>query len=158
MKQIDRKKVRAVCSVLFVLYIICIVYFLIFSDMFGRGHGYDEMRYNLTPFLEIKRFIKYRSYMTTTSVMLNLVGNVLAFVPFGMLIRWVRGKKTGFFTATLAAFTFSLCIELIQLITKLGVFDVDDIIMNTFGGMLGYIIYYILARFDRKRRKKIEKQ
>ena len=80
---------------------------------------YEEMRYNLTPFLEIKRFVKYRSYMTTTSVMLNLVGNVLAFVPFGMLIRWVRGKKTGFFTATLAAFAFSLSIELVQLITKL---------------------------------------
>jgi len=30
--------------------------------------------------------------------------------------------------------------------------------MNTFGGMLGYIIYYILARFDRKRRKEFEKQ
>lgn len=149
----NKKKLRVLCLVLFILYSISIVYFLIFSDMFGRGHGYEEMRYNLTPFLEIKRFIKYRSYMTTTSVMLNLVGNVLAFVPFGMLIRWVRGKKTGFFTATLAAFTFSLCIELIQLITKLGVFDVDDIIMNTFGGMLGYIIYYILARFDRKRRK-----
>ncbi len=154
----NKKKLRVLCLVLFILYSISIVYFLIFSDMFGRGHGYEEMRYNLTPFLEIKRFVKYRSYMTTTSVMLNLVGNVLAFVPFGMLIRWVRGKKTGFFTATLAAFAFSLSIELVQLITKLGVFDVDDIIMNTFGGMLGYIIYYILARFDRKRRKKIEKQ
>ena len=136
----NKKKLRVLCLVLFILYSISIVYFLIFSDMFGRGHGYEEMRYNLTPFLE------------------NLVGNVLAFVPFGMLIRWVRGKKTGFFTATLAAFAFSLSIELVQLITKLGVFDVDDIIMNTFGGMLGYIIYYILARFDRKRRKKIEKQ
>ena len=121
----NKKKLRALCLVLFILYSISIVYFLIFSDMFGRGHGYEEMRYNLTPFLEIKRFVKYRSYMTTTSVMLNL---------------------------------FSLCIELIQLITKLGVFDVDDIIMNTFGGMIGYIIYYILARFDRKRRKEFEKQ
>lgn len=90
----NKKKLRALCLVLFILYSISIVYFLIFSDMFGRGHGYEEMRYNLTPFLEIKRFVKYRSYMTTTSVMLNLVGNVLAFVPFGMLIRWVRGKKT----------------------------------------------------------------
>ena len=93
----NKKKLRVLCLVLFILYSISIVYFLIFSDMFGRGHGYEEMRYNLTPFLEIKRFVKYRSYMTNTSVMLNLVGNVLAFVPFGMLIRWVRGKKTGFF-------------------------------------------------------------
>lgn len=94
----NKKKLRVLCLVLFILYSISIVYFLIFSDMFGRGHGYEEMRYNLTPFLEIKRFVKYRSYMTTTSVMLNLVGNVLAFVPFGMLIRWVRGKRPDFYS------------------------------------------------------------
>ncbi len=154
----NKKKLQAVCRLLFVLYSITIIYFLIFSDSFGRGHGYDVMRYNLEPFVEIKRFIKYRDSLTTTSVMLNLVGNVLAFVPFGMLIRFVRKKPTGFFTAMLLSFMFSLCIELVQLVTRLGVFDVDDIIMNTFGGIIGYIIYYILARIDRKRRKEIEKQ
>ena len=54
----NKKKLRVLCLVLFILYSISIVYFLIFSDMFGRGHGYEEMRYNLTPFLEIKRFVK----------------------------------------------------------------------------------------------------
>ena len=46
----NKKKLRVLCLVLFILYSISIVYFLIFSDMFGRGHGYEEMRYNLTRF------------------------------------------------------------------------------------------------------------
>jgi glycopeptide antibiotics resistance protein len=134
------------------------VYFLIFSDNFGRGHGYDVRRYNLEPFLEIKRFVKYRSYMSTTSVMLNLVGNVVAFMPFGMLIRWARNKKTGVLTAFVYSMLFSCIIEVAQLVTKLGVFDVDDIIMNTIGGMIGYLVYVILAVYDKRRRKHNEEQ
>jgi glycopeptide antibiotics resistance protein len=133
------------------------IYFLIFSDNFGRGHGYDVRRYNLEPFLEIKRFITYRNYLSTTSVLLNLIGNVVAFVPFGMLVRWARNKKTGFFVAALYSALFSCVIEIIQLITRLGVFDVDDIIMNTIGGIIGYLIYLALAFWDRNRRKRNEK-
>lgn len=157
MSKKSKDKLRLFCLVLFIIYIIVIVYFLIFSDGFGRGHGYDTRRYNLEPFLEIKRFIKYRELLTTESVMLNLVGNVVAFIPFGMLIRWVRNKKTNAFVALFYSFTFTLAIELVQFITKLGVFDVDDIIMNTLGGLLGYIIYWILACIDRRRRKNVEK-
>lgn len=39
---------------------------------------------------------------------------------------------------------FSLCIETLQLVTKVGVFDVDDLMMNTFGGLLGWISYCII--------------
>lgn len=150
MKQIDRKKVRAVCSVLFVLYIICIVYFLIFSDMFGRGGGYDTRRYNLHPLQEIERFIVYRDQMSGYSVFLNLYGNIIAFVPFGMLLRWVRNKNTTFWNALAYSLGFTLLIETAQYITKLGVFDIDDIILNTLGGIIGYCIYYITAKILRR--------
>lgn len=141
---------------LFVIYMVVLVYFLIFSDGFGRGQ-YDTMRYNLEPFLEIKRFIKYRELLSTESVMLNLVGNVVAFMPYGMLIRWVRNRKTNVFVAFLYSLAFSLCIEWIQLVTKLGVFDVDDIIMNTLGGVLGYLVYWILACIFKGRKKHVSK-
>lgn len=149
MKQIDRKKLRAVCSVLFVLYIICIVYFLFFSDMFGRG-GYDERRYNLHPLQEIQRFITYGDQMSPMSVFLNLYGNIIAFIPFGMLLRWARNKNTTFVQALLYSLGFTLVIETVQYITKLGVFDIDDIIMNTLGGVIGYCIYYVTAKLIRR--------
>ena len=149
MRQIDRKKLRTICFVLFVLYIICIVYFLIFSDMFGRN-GYDERRYNLHPLQEIERFIIYRDQMSGWSVFLNLYGNIIAFMPFGVLLRWARNKNTSFWQALLYSFIFTLAIETAQYITKLGVFDIDDIIMNTLGGIIGYCIYYVTAKLVRR--------
>lgn len=145
----DRRRVRFVCLVIFVIYIVCIVYFLIFSDMFGRG-GYEEHRYNLHPFQEITRFIQYGSQMSGLSVFLNLYGNIIAFVPFGMLLRWARNKNTTFMQAFAYSFGFTLTIEVAQYITKLGVFDVDDIILNTLGGIIGYGIYYITAKCLRR--------
>ena len=126
-----------------------IVYFLIFSDMFGRG-GYDERRYNLHPLQEIQRFITYGDQMSPMSVFLNLYGNIIAFIPFGMLLRWARNKNTTFVQALLYSLGFTLVIETVQYITKLGVFDIDDIIMNTLGGVIGYCIYYVTAKLIRR--------
>jgi glycopeptide antibiotics resistance protein len=118
--------------------------------MFGRGSGYEEHRCNLQPFREIERFIVYRDQMTRTSVMLNLFGNVLAFIPFGMLLRWARNKNTTLLHAFVYSLLFTVVIEICQYITKLGVLDVDDIILNTLGGVIGYAIYYISARASRR--------
>lgn len=150
----NKERLRTICFLLFIIYIIAIVYFLIFSDMFGRAH-YDVRRYNLVPFAEIKRFITYRGgAIENVSFMLNIVGNVVAFIPFGMLIRWARNKKTRALVALLYSLSFTLLIEIVQYITKLGVFDVDDIIMNTLGGMIGYLLYYITARIYRRKHAK----
>lgn len=117
--------------------------------MFGRS-GYDERRYNLHPFQEIERFIIYRDQISGWSVFLNLYGNIIAFVPFGMLLRWARNKNTTFWQALLYSLMFTLAIEISQYITKLGVFDIDDIIMNTLGGIIGYCIYYVTAKLLRR--------
>ena len=44
----------------------------------------------------------------------------------------------------------SLCVEIIQLFTRVGSFDVDDILLNTIGGVLGYIIFLICNGIRRK--------
>lgn len=84
------------------------------------------------------------------SVFLNLYGNIIAFIPFGMLLRWARNKNTTFLQAFLYSLVFTFTIETAQYITKLGVFDVDDIIMNTLGGVIGYGIYYVTAKLIRR--------
>lgn len=154
MKAETKKVVRHICLFLFIIYVLVLAYFVFLSDGYGRVDGYSDYRYNLTPFTEIKRFIIYSGQVGIIKSTINLLGNVAAFVPFGALIRWVRNKKTGFFTATVYTFLFSLCIECVQLVTRVGVFDVDDLILNTLGGMIGYLFYYILARYDKKKRKR----
>lgn len=145
-----RKIIRIVSRICFTLYMLCLVYFLLLSDGFGRVEGYREYRYNIIPFQEISRFIKFREYIDFISVVVNLLGNVFAFMPFGALIRWVLNRKIRWYQAVGYTFLFSLSVELLQLVAKVGVFDVDDLFLNTLGGLVGFWIYYILLLLNRR--------
>jgi len=148
-----RRIIRSFSRICFVIYMALLVYFLLLSDGFGRGEGYEDYRYNLVPFQEIMRFIKYYEYIDFPSVVINLLGNIVAFMPFGALIRWVVNRKTRWYQATAYTFLFSLCVELLQLVAKVGVFDVDDLILNTLGGLMGFWVYYLLLLINRRRER-----
>ncbi len=138
-----RKRTKLLLEVCFIIYIILLFYFLFFSDKFGRTTSRQDYSYNIIPFHEITRFIKYREIIGVESFMVNIAGNIFAFCPFGFLLPVLNNKKRGILYVTLVSFEFSLFIELIQLITRVGSYDIDDIILNTIGGILGYIIYRI---------------
>ncbi len=140
--------IRIFSKIAFVIYMIILVYFLLLSDGFGRTVRHDSFHYNLIPFTEIMRFVKYRDYIGFDNVMLNLLGNVIAFVPFGALVRFVINRSVRWYEVVLYTFCFSLSVELLQLVAKVGSFDVDDLILNTLGGLIGYIVYYILKKLD----------
>lgn len=146
-----RKKIRQISRVLFVIYMAVLVYFLLLSDGFGRIEGYSQYRLNLVPFQEIIRFVRYREYIDFMSVVINLLGNVAAFMPFGALIRWVLDRKVRWYQAVGYTFLFSLSLELLQLVARVGVFDVDDLLLNTLGGFLGFLVYYVLLVMNRRR-------
>ncbi len=99
---------------------------------------------------KIKRFIYYWNTIGPYMSFVNILGNVIAFMPFGALIRWVINDRVRWFEATFYTFLFSLTVELIQLIGKVGVFDVDDIILNTIGGFFGFLVYYILLLINKR--------
>lgn len=137
-----KKRVRIFGRILFILYIILAVYFLFFSDILDRTMISDKYRYNLELFAEIKRFWINRQQLGMTSIMINIVGNVVCFMPFGFLLPTITRNKVvknvvGVFVCTLL---FTLSVETIQLVTKVGAFDVDDIFLNTIGGILGYLV------------------
>ncbi|ADL04200.1 VanZ family protein [Lacrimispora saccharolytica] len=147
--------------VIFIFYLIFLAYFLFFSDYFGRGsHAQAEYAYNLTPFKEIRRFIVYRHVVGWESFLLNIVGNIVGFMPCGFFLPVISRRSRRWFNTVLLSFLFSLCIETIQLVFKVGSFDVDDMILNTLGGILGYILYKIIqhirVRVRRKKRAKAE--
>lgn len=148
------KIIHVVSVILFYFYILALVYFLLLSDGFGRLSVYEEYHYNLIPFREIKRFIVYwKAIDNIFLVVMNLFGNVLAFVPFGALIRWVINRSVKWYQVVGYTFLLSLSVEILQLIAKVGVFDIDDLILNTFGGLVGFWIYYFLRSIDHRRRK-----
>lgn len=94
-----------------------------------------------------------------TAVLVNLLGNVAAFLPFGFFLPALNEKNRSFFHVTLMSFEFSLLIECIQLFSKVGSFDVDDMILNTLGGSLGFLCFLAAKKWmERNEKKKQEKQ
>lgn len=89
---------RLVSQLVFILYLGVLFYFLFFSERYGRTDVSDEYHYNLVLFREIKRFYRYREILGMKSVMINLAGNVAAFMPFGFFlpVLWPKtGKQIG---------------------------------------------------------------
>lgn len=61
--------------------------FLFFSEQMGRVPR-DTYQYNLQPFAEIKRYLYYAGRVGTVLVLLNLLGNIICFIPYGFVIRY----------------------------------------------------------------------
>ena len=143
----DNKLAMWVC---FIAYLLLLGYAVFFSSGFGREEHADY-RYNLTLFQEIGRY--YGVGIRTGLWWLfwwNVVGNVCVFVPFGAFLPALFAKCQKFFSVLLFTMELSLVVEIIQLVTKIGSFDVDDILLNTIGGILGCFVYKILAGRHRK--------
>ena len=129
-------------------------------EEYGRNEPYTTYQYNLESFREIKRYLMYREQIGMVYFAINLLGNVVVFMPFGFLVpvlyreqrKGVHFKghyfRSGLFV-TFLGFAFSLVVETIQLVTKVGCFDVDDLCLNTFGVILGYICYYLSKKIIR---------
>ena len=148
-----RKALRGLGKVLFVLYIGFLIYFLIFSDWYGRTGEMQEYHYNLVLFKEIKRFWQYRHQLGFFAMFTNLFGNVIIFIPFGFFLP-MASKYRRCFATLFWSFGLSLCVETFQLLTKVGSFDVDDILLNTIGGVAGHIIFVICVAIRRRHVRK----
>lgn len=151
MKDYQRKKIRLAGRVLMIIYIFLLIYFLFLAEWYGREPGgYTEPRYNLIPFLEIKRFWRHRSALGAKIVFLNLFGNVIGFIPLGFLLPIVSPvlKKPGIVICL--GVCISMTVEYLQLILRVGSCDIDDVILNTFGTVIGYLSYRICNAVRRR--------
>ena len=83
---------------------------------------------------------------------MNLLGNVVCFVPFGFVLPVISRNQRKFWKILLLSFLTSLLVELIQLVSKVGSCDVDDMLLNTLGGIIGYVLFRFFHRifFGRK--------
>ncbi len=141
----DRLFMRFVWKlVLFAVYLLVMSYVLFFFER----EASQVARYNLHPFAEIMRYVHYARKIGSTRVLLNLLGNVIMFVPCGFFLPALfNGRKRHPFVAVFACCLFSVVIETCQFVTHLGSCDVDDVILNTLGGTLGYILYVVYRFF-----------
>lgn len=142
MKAETKKRIRLISWILFVLYLVILCYLLFLSEGYGRRNfPMREYRYNLKPFQEIRRFWIYRERVGFAAAFLNLGGNVIGFLPVGFFLPILNNRFRNGFLVTVLGFCFSLTVECIQLVCKVGSFDVDDLILNTLGAFLGYLLF-----------------
>ena len=141
--------------VLFIMYLVLLVYFMFFAESLGRTtHTQDEYAYNLTLFKEIRRFYIYRKQLGMEAFLLNIVGNVVGFMPCGFFLPIISRRSKKWYNTILFGFCLSLCIETTQLIFKVGSFDVDDLFLNTLGGALGFLSHWTIQKIRIKRRRR----
>lgn len=138
-----RKILRAGAWLLFGVYLLLLCYLLFFSETMGRTYQEREYHYNLSIFKEIRRFLTYRQALGMRAVCINLLGNIVAFIPFGLFVPLLSRKQRHCWRVVLLSFDFSLIVEILQLVSKVGSFDVDDLILNTIGGLIGYLCFVL---------------
>ncbi|MDO4557004.1 MAG: VanZ family protein, partial [Lachnospiraceae bacterium] len=144
MKKETKKIIRILGMILFLIYIIMLVYFLFFAEGYGRVPESEQgYRYNLVPFVEVRRFWKYREQLGSIAVFTNIFGNIIGFLPFGFILPVITNRTRSMWVIVAAGFALSLSVETVQLITRVGAFDVDDLILNTLGALIGYLLFLI---------------
>lgn len=127
------KEILMLC---FILYILLLYYIVTFQD---SNYGTN----NFVPFKEI-----FRYNITSRLFYKNVLGNVLLFAPFGLFTTlYIKNNK--FYVTLLLSIITSCAIEFAQI--SIGrTCDVDDIILNAFGGIFGYTLYKLYNKFTDK--------
>ena len=128
----------------FIIYIICLFRVVTFQDVSWSSS-------NFIPFKEMFRY-EFGSKMFYR----NVVGNMLMFIPYGFFTSYFLklNKPLPIFLLT---FLVSITIELTQL--GIGrVFDIDDILLNLIGGLLGFLLFHISYKIKLKLPDLLQKQ
>lgn len=133
----NREKIiiyKELLSLSFVIYILCMFYVVTFEDVSWSSS-------NFIPFKEM-----FRYKIGTRLFIKNIIGNIIMFMPYGYMVGYYLKLKKPDFVVVLTL-VVSICIETIQLVIG-RVFDIDDIILNLIGGIVGAYIYTIFHKIE----------
>lgn len=117
----------------------------------------DTPPLNLIPFRSIARYWQgLQSSDLRQASLLNLGGNLLVFLPIGLLLPLSLSGNLPYLRSLLTGFLLTLSIELTQLLLAIGVWDIDDIFLNMLGLGLGLLcsvpLSFLINRKARRRR------
>ena len=135
---------------LFLAYCGFIIWLLFFGARqpdYGNYWAQVMGNYSIKPFYTINNYMRVLLRGTNGDLVrhcaINLLGNVLFFIPGGFLFPKVFPRLRTFWRFFLLCFGLLLLVETAQLFSLRGIFDIDDLILNLFGLSLGYILYKV---------------
>ena len=132
---------------IFLLYIYMLINITVFRGQLFQNETHS---FNLIPFDELLSASYYQASVLGKKQALvilayNVIGNIVWFIPFGIIL-CVYAKNMTIKKTVLYSFLLSLSIELLQYVFYTGVSDIDDIIFNVVGGVVGYGIYRLINK------------
>ena len=144
------------------LYGVFAFYILLLGLILFRTH-HQTRSVNLVPFRGVVSYISGNDLVSGQDsadvlhafALLNLLANLFIFVPCGVYITLFR-KGKGIWKNVLWVFVISMLVEVVQFITKFGIGDIDDVILNSIGGLIGVLIcrlLYLICNDDFKVRR-----
>lgn len=87
-----------------------------------------------------------------------LIENILLFIPYGFFSSWMFVSMRNLFTSILLGLVSSMGVEYLQMITGRGYFQIDDIVTNTLGTVVGFCVFWSIQKLARKFLNKGKKQ
>ncbi|MFJ7973806.1 VanZ family protein [Psychrobacillus sp. NPDC096389] len=137
---------------IFIIYILLVLNFIVIkfngniqhlintiqSNMESRAQG--ESGANLVPFRTIKAYI---NDIGLGVAFINIIGNIIPFIPMGFLIPAAFPSQRNIIKTMIFSFLLILSIEIIQLLSFLGYFDMDDIILNLLSCFIGFMLFIV---------------
>lgn len=140
---------KILVRLLFSIYF-AVMFWLLFGQRLGAerpdGYGaYLQTNTNLIPFATVKLYISLLRRTTNPYLIrhacVNLLGNVIVFIPLGMMLPKIFPKLRAAWRLLLLVTAIIIAVEVLQFLTFLGSCDVDDLILNVFGAALGWAFW-----------------
>lgn len=132
-------------------YVILFFYLLIMLDLLFRFRvilNPDRIiarSFNLVPLKTIFAYLSNSANVSSSLALKNLLGNIVVFIPFGLYVQALI-KKSSLAKNVIVVAVSSIAVELIQLALAVGALDIDDVILNTLGGLVGILLFRLLTR------------
>lgn len=139
-----RRKHRWTVHVLFAIYMLVLFKLTIFRKSFRFDNFMKHGTLNLSIFTAYLPFLRHRRW---GHFLYLFGGNIVSFIPFGAYLAYRRMKIV---PTVIAGFLLSLFIESMQYVWGVGISEIDDLILNTFGVFVGVVVIKLLEKRKRK--------
>lgn len=144
----DKKEYKRNINIYIMIYILCLISILF---LVGRPPIRISNSWYISELIPFKTIISQLKYGSINEIARNIIGNLCLFIPLSFLLILKDNKYKNILRQTLILLPSILMTELLQMITSVGVFDIDDIILNYLGVLL-FIIIMNIVNIDKIRK------
>lgn len=135
----------------FALYAALMLWLMLARQSMDTGEAYwlqVRRNLNLQPLKEIRRqwrLMHMDEAWAVRSGVVNIYGNVLMFVPLGLLLPWLSPRLGRLWRTLLTGAAMITAVEILQLLSLRGFADVDDLLLNLIGCAVGYLLWKVFV-------------